>query len=146
MFLWALCDPMDCSTPGLPVHHQLPEFFQTHVHWTSDAIQSQLLTSLNIQNWFPLGWTGWISLQWKEVQGVRFISWVRRHDSPEATIRSWKRLLHGPVHLCKGFGRTGWGEADSSAASQFPLQKVKGIFQRRGWNRGGFADDLELYK
>ena len=28
----ALCDPMDCSTPGLPVHHQLPEFTQTHVH------------------------------------------------------------------------------------------------------------------
>ena len=34
-----LCDPMDCSIPGLPVHHQLPEFTQTHVHWTSDAIQ-----------------------------------------------------------------------------------------------------------
>ena len=32
-------DPMDCSTPGLPVHHQLPEFTQTHVHWVSDAIQ-----------------------------------------------------------------------------------------------------------
>ena len=27
-----LCDPMDCSTPGLPVHHQLPEFTQTHTH------------------------------------------------------------------------------------------------------------------
>ena len=27
-----LCDPMDCSTPGLPVHHQLPEFTQTHAH------------------------------------------------------------------------------------------------------------------
>ena len=34
-----LCDPMNCSTPGLPVHHQLPEFTQTHVHWVSDAIQ-----------------------------------------------------------------------------------------------------------
>ena len=32
------CDPMDCSTPGLPVHHQLPEFTQTHVHWVGDAI------------------------------------------------------------------------------------------------------------
>ena len=28
-----LCDPMNCSTPGLPVHHQLPEFTQTHIHW-----------------------------------------------------------------------------------------------------------------
>ena len=34
-----LCDPMDCSTPGLPVRHQLPELAQTHVHRVSDAIQ-----------------------------------------------------------------------------------------------------------
>ena len=33
-----LCDPMNLSTPGLPVHHQLPEFTQTHFHWVSDAI------------------------------------------------------------------------------------------------------------
>ena len=92
------CDPIDCSTPGLPVHHQLPEFTQTHVHWVGDAIQpshplsspslpafklsqhqglnfqmSQFFTSggqrtgvsasasvlpVNIQHWFPLGWTG----------------------------------------------------------------------------------------
>ena len=34
-----LCDPMNRSTPGLPVHHQLPEFTQTHVHGVGDAIQ-----------------------------------------------------------------------------------------------------------
>ena len=34
-----LCEPMNCSTPGLPVHHQLPEFTQTHVHRVRDAIQ-----------------------------------------------------------------------------------------------------------
>ena len=34
-----LCDPMNRSTPGLPVHHQLLEFTQTHVHWVSDTIQ-----------------------------------------------------------------------------------------------------------
>ena len=34
-----LCNPMNRSTPGLPVHHQLPEFTQTHVHRVSDAIQ-----------------------------------------------------------------------------------------------------------
>ena len=34
-----LCDPMNCSMPGLPVHHQLPEFTQTHVHRVGDAIQ-----------------------------------------------------------------------------------------------------------
>ena len=42
-----LCDPMNCSTPGLPVHHQLPEFTQTHVHRVGDAIQpSHPLSSL----------------------------------------------------------------------------------------------------
>ena len=34
-----LCDPMDCRMPGLPIHHQLPESNQTHVHWVGDAIQ-----------------------------------------------------------------------------------------------------------
>ena len=34
-----LCDSMNRSTPGLPVHHRLPEFTQTHVHWVSDSIQ-----------------------------------------------------------------------------------------------------------
>ena len=33
-----LCDPMNRTTPGLPVHHQLPEFTKTHVHWVADAI------------------------------------------------------------------------------------------------------------
>ena len=95
-----LCDPMDCSTPGFPVLHHLPEPAQTHVHWVSDAIQpshpvipfsclqffpasgpflmSQFFTSggqsigasasglpMNIQDWFPLGLTGLISLQSK---------------------------------------------------------------------------------
>ena len=35
-----LCDHMDCSRPGLPVHHQLPEFTQTHIHRVGDAIQA----------------------------------------------------------------------------------------------------------
>ena len=35
-----LCDPMDCNTPGLPVHHQLPELAQTHVHRVGDALRS----------------------------------------------------------------------------------------------------------
>ena len=100
---------MDCSTPGVPVHHQLPEFYQTHVHWVSDAIQpSHPLSSpshpafnlsqhqglfqwvsssyqvakvlefqlqhqsfqRNIQDWFPLGLTDWISLQSKGLSRV----------------------------------------------------------------------------
>ena len=86
-----LWDPMDCSTPGFPVLHHLPEIMQTHVHWVSDAIQPsrpllshspafslcqrqglfQLVGSIaasasvlpmNIQCWVPLGLTGLISL------------------------------------------------------------------------------------
>ena len=39
----SLCNPMDCSTPGFPVHHQLPELTQTHVHQVSDTIQHLIL-------------------------------------------------------------------------------------------------------
>ena len=43
-----LCHPMDCSMPGFPVHHQLQELTQTHVHWVGDAIQpSHPLSSLS---------------------------------------------------------------------------------------------------
>ena len=38
-----LCDPMNCSTPGLPVHHQLPDFTQTHVRQVDDAIQPSVV-------------------------------------------------------------------------------------------------------
>ena len=40
-----LCDPMNCSTPGLPVYHQLPEFTQIHIHRVDDAIQPSYLLS-----------------------------------------------------------------------------------------------------
>jgi len=44
----ALCDPIDCSMPGFPVHHQLPELAQIHVHWVSDANEpSHPLSSLS---------------------------------------------------------------------------------------------------
>ena len=43
-----LCDPMDCNTPGLPVHYQLPEPAENHVHWVGEAIQpSHPLASLS---------------------------------------------------------------------------------------------------
>ena len=50
-----LCEPMDRSTPDLPVHYQLPEFTQTHVHWVSDAIQPfhPLSTLLLLPSKFP---------------------------------------------------------------------------------------------
>ena len=111
-----LCDPMNCSMPGLPVHHQLPESTQTHVHGVSDAIQScHHLSSLsppafnlsqhqglfqcfasgdqsigasaspsilpmNIQDWFPLGWTDLISLQSKGLSRVFSNTTVQKHQ------------------------------------------------------------------
>ena len=58
-----LCDPMDCSSSGLPVHHQLLEFTQTHVHWVGDVIQSPpaLSSSSCPQSFlasgsFPMSW------------------------------------------------------------------------------------------
>ena len=66
-----LCNPMDCSTPGLPVHHQLPEFTQTHVHRVGDTIQPShprpllLLTSI-----LP-------SIRVSSNESVRHIRWTK---------------------------------------------------------------------
>ena len=115
-----LCNPMNRSTPRLPVHHQLPESTRTHVHWVSDAIQpscplsspfpptlnlsqhqagsfpmSQLFTSggqsigvsastsvlpVNTQDWSPLGWTGWISLQSKGLSRAFSNTTLQKHQ------------------------------------------------------------------
>ena len=47
------CDPMDCSTPGFPVLHRLPELAQTHVHWVGDAISSSAIPSSSCFLSFP---------------------------------------------------------------------------------------------
>ena len=121
-----LCDPMDCSTPGLPVHHQLLELTQTHVHQVGDAIQpshplsspsppalnlsqhwsfqmSQLSTSdvqsigvpastsvppMNTQDWSPLEWTSWISLQSKGLSRVFSNNTVQKHQFFGAQLSS----------------------------------------------------------
>ena len=113
------CNLMDCSTPGLPVYHQLPEFTHTHVHWVIDATESshplsspfpptfnlsqhqrlfQWVSSLhqvtkvlgvsasasvlpmNTQDWSPLAWTGWISLQSKGLPRVFSNTTVQKHQ------------------------------------------------------------------
>ena len=93
-----LCDPMNCSTPGLPVHHQLPEFTQTHVHWVSDAIQPShpllfpsppafnLSEHQGLFQWVSslhqvaIRWTGWISLQSKGLSRVFSNTTVQKHQ------------------------------------------------------------------
>ena len=113
-----LWHPTDCSTPGLPVHHQLPEFTQTHVHRVADAIQpsdplsstsppafnlsqhqtlqmslffesggqrigvsaSASVLPMNIQDWFPLEWAGWISLQSNGLSRAFSNTTVQKHQ------------------------------------------------------------------
>ena len=70
---------MDCSTPDLPVHHQLPEFTQTHVHWVRDAIQpSHILSSpsppaFNLSQ--PQGLFKWVTSS-HQVCGIYTIYWT----------------------------------------------------------------------
>ena len=112
-------DPVDCSTPGFPVPHNLPEFVQIHVHWVNDTIQSfhpllfpsslafnlssasgsfpmsQFFSSggqsigvsasasvlpMNIQDWSPLRWTGWIFLHSKGLSRVFSNTTVQKHQ------------------------------------------------------------------
>ena len=104
-----LGDPMDSISPGLPVHCQLLEFTQTRVHWVSDAIQpshpllspsppainlasikifsrwpkywtSASVLPMYIQDWFPLRWTGLISLQSKGLSRVFSNTIVQKHQ------------------------------------------------------------------
>ena len=135
------CDPMNRSTPSLPVHHQFPEFTQTHVHRVSDAIQpshplsspspafnlsqhqGQFFTSggqsigvsasasvlpMNIQNWFLLGWTGWISLL------PEGLSRVFSNTTVQSIKPSVLSFLYGPIltSVCDYWKNDSFDETD----------------------------------
>ena len=129
-----LCNPMNCSTPRFPVHHQVPELAQTHVHRVSDAIQPshplsspsptfnlsqyqglfqwvssllQVAKVLELQlqhqsfqwilnDWFPLGWTGWIALQSKGVSRVFSNTTVQKHQFLGAQL-VWTTVNYQPA-------------------------------------------------
>ena len=81
-----LCDPMNCSMPGLPVHHQLPEFTQTHVRWVSDAIQPSHPPPPN-HLILPPGSSGHGIFQ------ARILEWVAIHFSRGSSRpRDWTRV------------------------------------------------------
>ena len=85
-----LCDPMDCSIPGFPVHHQLPELTQTHVHWVGDAIQPSHPRSSPSPHAFNLfqhqGFFQWVSSLHQEAKVLEFqpqhqsFQWIFRTD------------------------------------------------------------------
>ena len=83
-----LCDPMDCSTPGLPVHHQLLERTQTHVHRVGDAIQPShpLLSpsppTFNLSK--HQGLFKWVSSLHQVTKGFEF-----QHQSFPVNIQDW---------------------------------------------------------
>ena len=95
--LCRLCDPMNRNTPGLPVHHQLPKFTQTHVHWVGDAIQpSHPLSSpsppaLNLSQ--HLGPFKWVN---SSHEMARILEFQLQHQSFQWTPRTdllWHRLV-----------------------------------------------------
>ena len=74
-----LYDPMDCSTPGFPVLHHLPELAQTHVHWVSDVIQPSLPLSPSSHPVFSLAqhqdlfqWVGFLQQYWPKYWSFSF--------------------------------------------------------------------------
>ena len=87
-----LYDPMDCSTPGFPVHHQLPELAQTHVHRVGDAIQPSHPLSSPSPPAFNLsqnqGLFQWVSSSHQVAKGLKFqlqhqpFQWTSRTDFP----------------------------------------------------------------
>ena len=131
---------MDCSTPGFPVLHYLPELAQTHVHWVGDAIQpscplsspsppafslsqhqglfswvnsshqvakelelqleNQSFQWMNIQDWFPLRWTGLTSLQSSGLSRVLSNTTAQKHQLFGTQPSLWSNShIHTWLHV-----------------------------------------------
>ena len=102
-----LCNPMDCSMPGLPVHHQLPEFMQTQVHWVGDAIQPShpLLPFSSCPQSFPA--SGTFPVSWLFTSGGQSIRASALTSVFSVNIPGWLPLvLSGLISLLsKGLSR-----------------------------------------
>ena len=106
-----LCGPMNRSTPGLPVHHQLPEFIQTHAHRVSDAIQpSHPLSSPSPSSLNPSQHQGllkWVSSLHQVAKVLELqlqhqsFQWIPKNPTPGHIPRqncNSKRYMHPHVH------------------------------------------------
>ena len=83
------CDPMDCSMPGFPVHHQHPELAQTHVCWVSDAIQwSQPLSSPSSPAFNPSQHQGFFQWVSSSYQVAKVLEFQLQHESIQWTLRT----------------------------------------------------------
>ena len=95
-----LCDPMNCNTPGLPVHHQLPESTQTHVHCVGDGIQpSHPLSSpsppaLNLSQHQVFSNKSALRIRWPKYWSFSFnISPSNEHPGLISFTMDWLNLL-----------------------------------------------------
>ena len=103
-----LCDPMGCSTPGLPVHHQFLEFTQTHVHWVGDAIQpSHPLLSPSPPALHLSQNQGHFKQVSSSHQGAKVLEFQLQYQSFQWTPRDWSPL-----------GWTGWISLQSKGLSR----------------------------
>ena len=96
----SLCDPMDYTTPGFPVHHQLQESTQTHVHWVSDAIQpshslpSPSPPSFNFASIRVFSTKSVLRLRWPKYWSFSFsISPFNEYSGPISFRMNWLDLL-----------------------------------------------------
>ena len=152
------CDPMDCSMPGFPVVHYIPEFAQTHIHWVSDVIQPshppltpsscfqsclasgsfQLFTSggqstgisasasflpMNIQSWYPLGLISLISLYSKRLSRVFSSTTIWKHQffrsgGQSIGVSSSISVLPMNIQDWLPLGWTGWISLQSKGLSR----------------------------
>ena len=114
----SLCDPMDCSMPGLSVHHQLPEFTQTHVHRVSDAIQTSHSLSSPSPPTFNLSQHQGLFQRVSSLHQVaKVLEFQLQHQSFQLTLRT--DLLED------GLLRSPWSPRDSQESS--PTPQFKGI-------------------
>ena len=95
-----LCIPMNCSMPGLPVHHRLWEFTQTHVHWVGDVIQPSQTLSFPSPSTFNLsqhhGLFKWVSSSHQVAKALSFsfsISPSNEHSGLISLRKDWLDLL-----------------------------------------------------
>ena len=143
---------MDCSTPGLPVHHQLPECTQTHVHWVGDAIQpSHPLLSPFPPAFNPSHYQG--LFKWVSSCGVAGTKNTSVHSLMESAWGRWtgkgtgkskrERWTDSPVPAAPSWGNTWWKyrvwAKGQEACEECADGKVKTgnhlSAQRRGWNQ-----------
>ena len=125
-----LCDPMNHSTPGLPIHHQFPEFTQTHVHRVSDAIQpSHPLSSPSPPALNPSHHQGlfqWVNSSHEVAKVLEFQLQHQSFQWTPGTDLLWDELVGSPC-----------SPRDSQESSPTPQSNIKcrggEVFQENMW-------------